>query len=227
MAARRYAPPRTWVATGGEWPDGPFAADAPPYALGHRGRRPARYRAAGGRSLRSVAREAGIDATSLGRTLAGETVPDVHTVAVLEDALGAALWPRYPDRSGEAARRAVRREAADATGPELTTGQLRPAGQRPRADHEQPVRLRWPGTPLSGCATVTDPARPQSGALAADRRHLVADSSGRTVRPSARRYSVMVSVMSRVVVGVGDGDDRRAGRQRLAAGVERRTAILM
>ena len=25
-----------------------------------------------------------------------ETVPDVHTVAVLEDALGVALWPEYP-----------------------------------------------------------------------------------------------------------------------------------
>jgi hypothetical protein len=28
--------------------------------------------------------------------LAGETVPDVHTVAVLEDALGVPLWPVYP-----------------------------------------------------------------------------------------------------------------------------------
>jgi DNA-binding phage protein len=43
-----------------------------------------------------MAGAAGIDPTSLGRTLAGETVPDVHTVAVLEDALGVELWPRYP-----------------------------------------------------------------------------------------------------------------------------------
>jgi hypothetical protein len=28
--------------------------------------------------------------------LSGETVPDVHTVAVLEQALDAALWPTYP-----------------------------------------------------------------------------------------------------------------------------------
>ena len=28
--------------------------------------------------------------------LNGETVPDVHTVAVLEVALGAPLWPDYP-----------------------------------------------------------------------------------------------------------------------------------
>lgn len=96
MAARKYAPPRTWVDAGGEWPDGPLAADAPPYAVvtaavvrGYRA-------AAGSRSLRSVAGAAGIDPTSLSRTLSGETVPDVHTVAVLEDALGVPLWPIYP-----------------------------------------------------------------------------------------------------------------------------------
>ena len=98
MAARKYAPPRTWVVEGGEWPVGPFVADAPPYArvtaavVEH-------YRAdVGERSLRSVARAAGIDATSLGRLLSGETVPDVHTVAVLEDALGIPLWPDYASR---------------------------------------------------------------------------------------------------------------------------------
>ena len=32
-------------------------------------------------------------------TLAGETVPDVHTLAVLESALDTELWPRWPDRS--------------------------------------------------------------------------------------------------------------------------------
>ncbi len=99
MAARKYAPPRTWVAEGGEWPDGPLVDDAPPYAA-VTAAIVARYRAAAeGRSLRSVARAAGIDATSLGRTLAGETVPDVHTVAVLEDALGVPLWPEYPRES--------------------------------------------------------------------------------------------------------------------------------
>lgn len=98
MAARKYAPPRSWVAEGGEWPDGPLAADAPPYAV-VTAAVVQRYRAAvGRRSLRSVAGAAGIDPTSLGRTLAGETVPDVHTVAVLEDALGVELWPTYPRR---------------------------------------------------------------------------------------------------------------------------------
>lgn len=96
MSARRYTPPRDWIAPGGVWPTGPFAPDAPAYAL-VTAAIVANYRAsAGDRSLRSVARSAGIDATSLGRTLAGETVPDVHTLAVLETALDADLWP---DRS--------------------------------------------------------------------------------------------------------------------------------
>lgn len=96
MAARKYAPPHTFVIPTGEWPAGPLVADAPPYAV-VTAAIVQRYRAAaGGRSLRSVASAAGIDPTSLGRTLAGETVPDVHTVAVLEDALGVGLWPDYP-----------------------------------------------------------------------------------------------------------------------------------
>ena len=96
MAARKYDPPRTWVADGGHWPDGPLVADAPPYAV-VTAQVVRRYRqAAGTRSLRSVAGAAGIDPTSLGRMLSGETVPDVHTVAVLEQALDVALWPEYP-----------------------------------------------------------------------------------------------------------------------------------
>jgi hypothetical protein len=96
MAARKYAPPRTWVTEAGQWPEGPFAPDAPPYALVTASVVSAYRSVAGTRSLRSVAREAGIDPTALGRMLAGETVPDVHTVAVLEDALGVPLWPVYP-----------------------------------------------------------------------------------------------------------------------------------
>ena len=96
MAARKYAPPHSWVIDGAEWPDGPLAADAPPYALVTAAVVRAYRQAAGSRSLRSVARDAGIDPTALGRMLSGETVPDVHTVAVLEDALGVPLWPTYP-----------------------------------------------------------------------------------------------------------------------------------
>ena len=96
MAARKYAPPRSWIAEGGEWPQGPLRPDAPPYAVVTSAIVSAYQQAAGSRSLRSVATSAGIDPTSLGRMLHGETVPDVHTVAVLEAALGVPLWPDYP-----------------------------------------------------------------------------------------------------------------------------------
>lgn len=98
MAARKYAPPRSWVIANGDWPSGPFSDDAPPYAL-VTAAVVANYRErVGSRSLRSVARAAGIDPTSLGRMLSGETVPDVHTVAVLEAALDVELWPAYSQR---------------------------------------------------------------------------------------------------------------------------------
>lgn len=47
----------------------------------------------GGLSLRALAGPAGIDATSLSRLLKGSVVPDVATVANLERALDADLWP--------------------------------------------------------------------------------------------------------------------------------------
>jgi hypothetical protein len=96
MAARKYAPPRTWVREDGQWPDGPLVDDAPPYAVVTAAVVSSYRDAVGKRSLRSVARQAGIDATALGRMLSGETVPDVHTVAVLEAALDVPLWPTYP-----------------------------------------------------------------------------------------------------------------------------------
>ena len=98
MAARSYRPPREWLVADGKWPTGPFTPGAPPYVIVTAAIVANYLAAAGTRSLRSVARAAGIDATSLGRTLAGETVPDVHTVAVLEDALQCELWPVWATR---------------------------------------------------------------------------------------------------------------------------------
>jgi len=45
------------------------------------------------RSLRHVATEAGTTHTTLGRTLRGETFPDVDTLAQLQAVLGVHLWP--------------------------------------------------------------------------------------------------------------------------------------
>jgi DNA-binding phage protein len=132
MAARRYTSPRTWVADDGEWPDGPFVRDAPPYALVTAAIVRHYVAAVGARSLRSVAREAGIDPTSLGRTLAGETVPDVHTVAVLEYALDVPLWPVLAER------RPTSRYA-------ITLGELEGSAHVPAADQVVEIPGQVPG----------------------------------------------------------------------------------
>ncbi|WP_139199326.1 helix-turn-helix transcriptional regulator [Curtobacterium sp. MCBA15_013] len=49
-----------------------------------------------GRSLRSVAADAGIGHVTLQRVLAGQAWPDLATIARLEVGLDAALWPRRP-----------------------------------------------------------------------------------------------------------------------------------
>jgi lambda repressor-like predicted transcriptional regulator len=50
-------------------------------------------RAVGDRSVRSVAVAAGMSHGSLNRVLAGSVWPDLLTIAKLEGALGADLWP--------------------------------------------------------------------------------------------------------------------------------------
>ena len=72
MAARSYRPPREWLVADGKWPTGPFTPGAPPYVM--------------------------VTAAIVANYLAGETVPDVHTVAVLEDALQCELWPAWATR---------------------------------------------------------------------------------------------------------------------------------
>ena len=66
MAARSYRPPREWLLADGKWPTGPFSPGAPPYVMVTAAIVANYLAAAGTRSLRSVARAAGIDATSLG-----------------------------------------------------------------------------------------------------------------------------------------------------------------
>jgi DNA-binding phage protein len=90
-----YRAPRDWLAEG-TWPDGRFAADAPDvvaYAA-EISRRVAQ--ASAGRAKATLARDAGIERTTLYDMLSGRSWPDAVTLAKLEMALDSALWPPHP-----------------------------------------------------------------------------------------------------------------------------------
>ena len=86
--------PNTW-ATREPWHAHALAPDAPAYAVvsQHVARTLADALTRTGDSLRSVAATAGVDHGTVSRILAGHTVPDVATLAALEDALSVNLWP--------------------------------------------------------------------------------------------------------------------------------------
>jgi transcriptional regulator with XRE-family HTH domain len=84
------------------WPMGDMRPDAPLYAL-VTARLVARLQNVidqRGLSLRAVAGPAGMDPTSLSRLLNGKVVPDLATIASLEDALSTDLWPGRLSRTG-------------------------------------------------------------------------------------------------------------------------------
>ena len=69
----------------------------------------------GERSLRSVAREAGVDHKTLSGILAGQTWADLETISKLEYSLGEMLWMYVlPAAPAEGIRYRVRRAAAGA-----------------------------------------------------------------------------------------------------------------
>ena len=95
MASRSYLPPASFVTDGGEWPTGPFREDAGPYVTVTAGlvQRLQSVMRERDLSLRAVAAPAGIDPTSLSRLITGKVVPDLATIANLEQALDVDLWP--------------------------------------------------------------------------------------------------------------------------------------
>ena len=82
-------PPISYV-TDGEWPYGTIENPVTGYAQ-EVARRLAK--AIGDKSFRSVAREAGVDHTTIMAAVRGERWPDLITLARLEVALEARLWP--------------------------------------------------------------------------------------------------------------------------------------
>lgn len=93
---RKYNDPNTFVVEGGEWPFGPFSPDTPTYARVAAGFSRKFRLAKNGQSIRSIAREAGINHWTLTQAVNGNTVPDVGTVSMVEEVMQADL---YPDRS--------------------------------------------------------------------------------------------------------------------------------
>lgn len=96
-ASRRYAQPVSFVIPEGAFPDGPFREGAPTYALVTAGLvanvLAAMRSVSPPASIRSVAALGGINPGTLSRLLRGEAVPDLGTIAALEEALDVELWP--------------------------------------------------------------------------------------------------------------------------------------
>jgi DNA-binding phage protein len=85
-------PPISYV-TAGEWPYGTIEDPIAGYAQ-EVARRLAQ--AIGEKSFRSVARQAGVDHTTIMAVVRGERWPDLITLARLEVALNTRLWPDQP-----------------------------------------------------------------------------------------------------------------------------------
>lgn len=76
------------------WPSAP---SADPYAEVARRFVVALNGALNGRSVRSIAADAGLTHGALNKLLAGRSWPNLLTIARLERALGADLWPGRPE----------------------------------------------------------------------------------------------------------------------------------
>ncbi|GAA3221215.1 helix-turn-helix domain-containing protein [Oerskovia jenensis] len=93
--SQEYRTPRDWLAEG-DWPEGTFTADAPTavaYAVEIARRLGCSLE---GQTKTSLARQAGLERTTIYDLLAGRTWPDAVTLAKLEEALETRLWPDHP-----------------------------------------------------------------------------------------------------------------------------------
>lgn len=98
VPARSYREPVEFTARGGRWPAGPWRSETPAYARVTAALVSRLQDELGARSIRDLARDAGVGHATLSRLLAGKVVPDLATIAALEDALRADLWPSRATR---------------------------------------------------------------------------------------------------------------------------------
>ena len=98
VSKRPSSAPRTWLTAGADWPDGDLDDAAPHAAKTTHAIVRRLHRAAAGRSQRDIAEAAGFSSGTLSRLFNGLVVPDVATIARLEDVLGVSLWPEPDER---------------------------------------------------------------------------------------------------------------------------------
>ena len=91
---RKAEPPRSFIARG-TWPHGRLRATAPVEARYAQviAQRLERVLEAQAITLREAGRRTGVDRQTITRTLSGDTIADLATIAMLETGLGARLWP--------------------------------------------------------------------------------------------------------------------------------------
>lgn len=121
MSKRPSTAPRAWLAAGAPWPDGDLDPAAPHAAKTTHAIVRRLHRAAGGRSQRELAEAAGFSSGTLSRLFNGLVVPDVATIARLEDVLGVGLWPEPVERGAV---------------PVVTNGARRGRGRPKRTENE-------------------------------------------------------------------------------------------
>jgi hypothetical protein len=88
---RAGEPPRAWVRPGAEWPE--LVHDAPPEAKALAALAVALRAQLEGRTIAGVARDAGLDRSTIHDVLAGRSWWNLGDLAKVEAVLGTRLWP--------------------------------------------------------------------------------------------------------------------------------------
>ena len=101
--ARRFSmhgEPRSYLKSGGVWPEGPFRKDTPVAVFygAEISRRLASHISDTGLSKVAVAQRIGIARGTLYDVLTGVSLPDIHTVINAEQSLEISLWPNSVHR---------------------------------------------------------------------------------------------------------------------------------
>ena len=100
MPRFKNLPPAAYVVENGQFPEGPFRADTPPAvrAAAAFARRLIWFMGGAQESQRKFAAKAGVSQAVISRIANGQNLPDLATIANLEEALVEDLWMPVRDR---------------------------------------------------------------------------------------------------------------------------------